>query len=1303
MLTRYSLVLFFAVLISSTSLLGQTTKEKSSYSAQPNLDITLVTPPTVMTSPALNITAFSAMLNGTFNPQGASTTAQYQWGQTTLYGNFTSLSPANSGNTNVGFNTVITSLIPNTQYHFRITATNGSGTTNGVDRSFTTLPVASPTVLVLPPTDIGLTSATLNGQVNPNGFSTDAWFTWGSDSLTNITSPVNVGSDSFFVFYSTPVTDLQPNTSYQYFASANGVGGPSSSANTMMFTTLASLSEYLPDGYTVGLYHLNDAKEFIQDYSGQENHGDASPDSLSGRTFPELVAGRYGNARDFDVLTREIQITNNSSLDFTDESFTIEAWVNPAFYAGAEIVLAGHGFSEDSTLAYQFKINPFYQLEVNLSESGTSQYQTRTLSSPLQENVWQHIAAVVDMANQVVQIYYNGVSQPVTTTGTYPFSLYISPTPTIVGSFGGVFQSSPGTLHCAIDEIRISNTSRQSFEFKIPGSITGIKFWDRVNFGTYDETTGDTVLGNWGIVLQQLPTNSDVTNTFKAETTFTDEFGFYAFTDLKDGTYEISEILQDGWVQTYPPGDGKYIETISGGVSVPYTNFGNADGYEFIDTSGGAWSDSSNWEGNQLPGNDTPVYFDSVIIVYDVPFDDSIGALRIGPGGRLIFSPTAKSKINSGGGSLYIEDKFEIDEGATVDGGEGNFWLYCDGDFLNKGTFNRGNSTVVFTGPDIKTIVYDPPSGSSASLKGKRSINAINGNSFFNLTISGTNTSTNGNVEVNNQLDLIESLSLSDDDTLSLENSLPGSLSGTGLIPTGTLKRKVTGNNQYRFESDESFVQFVGAGAPEYLSVTSQPSIHPDSVNLRWVKVNAVQNSVTNTFTAENVNHFSKWVFGKPGTGFRKGKSAAEEYITPKVSRTYTVQPEGGNNFNATIQLRYDDAEIGGDTPEDDLELAYGAFYVDSVRERWNMLSLPVVPDDAQKDSVFRNATSNAFRFDNSGGYLVSPSLTFGTGYWLKYQQDEEVSILGNDQTVSVVTLEEGWNMIGALSYPIDPSIVYFQSIDDEIDYLTSSSFFGYNNGYELAEELKPMRAYWLKVPIAGSLVLDLSTPPPSPKNSAYDLLNQSNSISFSDASGSRQSLYFTYNNNIDVTRFELPPTPPVGIFDARFSSGTMLEDISKQSSKIFPVTISSATTPLTISWKIQDNSGSANLLIDGKEIPLRSEGKITINNPSVSVALKLITTPLAGLPKSFALYQNFPNPFNPTTTVAFDIPQDELVTLKVYNILGQEIITAIDNTQFKAGHYEHSLNTTDWASGVYFYKLTAGSFNDIKKMVLTR
>ncbi|CUS89839.1 T9SS type A sorting domain-containing protein, partial [Candidatus Kryptobacter tengchongensis] len=75
---------------------------------------------------------------------------------------------------------------------------------------------------------------------------------------------------------------------------------------------------------------------------------------------------------------------------------------------------------------------------------------------------------------------------------------------------------------------------------------------------------------------------------------------------------------------------------------------------------------------------------------------------------------------------------------------------------------------------------------------------------------------------------------------------------------------------------------------------------------------------------------------------------------------------------------------------------------------------------------------------------------------------------------------------------------------------------------------------------------------------------------------------------------------------------------------------------------------------------------------------------------------------FNPTTTIKYSIPNTERVTLKIYNILGQEVATLVDEEQ-KPGVYELKFDASNLASGVYFYRLKAGGFVDIKKMVLVR
>jgi hypothetical protein len=96
--------------------------------------------------------------------------------------------------------------------------------------------------------------------------------------------------------------------------------------------------------------------------------------------------------------------------------------------------------------------------------------------------------------------------------------------------------------------------------------------------------------------------------------------------------------------------------------------------------------------------------------------------------------------------------------------------------------------------------------------------------------------------------------------------------------------------------------------------------------------------------------------------------------------------------------------------------------------------------------------------------------------------------------------------------------------------------------------------------------------------------------------------------------------------------------------------------------------------------------------------------------PISYELLQNYPNPFNPSTTIKFEIPKDGLVTLKIYDILGAEVATLV-NEEKSVGRYEVNFNASNLASGVYVYRLqvndpSAGSgqsFVNVKKMVLLK
>ena len=88
--------------------------------------------------------------------------------------------------------------------------------------------------------------------------------------------------------------------------------------------------------------------------------------------------------------------------------------------------------------------------------------------------------------------------------------------------------------------------------------------------------------------------------------------------------------------------------------------------------------------------------------------------------------------------------------------------------------------------------------------------------------------------------------------------------------------------------------------------------------------------------------------------------------------------------------------------------------------------------------------------------------------------------------------------------------------------------------------------------------------------------------------------------------------------------------------------------------------------------------------------------------PKEFALSQNYPNPFNPTTSISFSIPQSSFVTLKVYDVIGNEIVSLV-NEQKDAGNYKFNFDASKLSTGVYLYRLSADNSVISKKMILIK
>jgi Outer membrane protein Omp28/Secretion system C-terminal sorting domain len=145
-------------------------------------------------------------------------------------------------------------------------------------------------------------------------------------------------------------------------------------------------------------------------------------------------------------------------------------------------------------------------------------------------------------------------------------------------------------------------------------------------------------------------------------------------------------------------------------------------------------------------------------------------------------------------------------------------------------------------------------------------------------------------------------------------------------------------------------------------------------------------------------------------------------------------------------------------------------------------------------------------------------------------------------------------------------------------------------------------------------------------------------------------------------------------------------------------------TYTMTLSYTIADtiNADNSHLAV----FVYNSTNGVSLGTVQQTTSIG-ITSPLGvssngTVPSDFVLYQNYPNPFNPVTTISYYLPEDSHVLLKVYNLLGEEIYTLVNANEKSGGH---SLNFDGYSlsSGVYIYKIIAGEFTDIKKMMLVK
>jgi murein tripeptide amidase MpaA len=375
-----------------------------------------------------------------------------------------------------------------------------------------------------------------------------------------------------------------------------------------------------------------------------------------------------------------------------------------------------------------------------------------------------------------------------------------------------------------------------------------------------------------------------------------------------------------------------------------------------------------------------------------------------------------------------------------------------------------------------------------------------------------------------------------------------------------------------------------------------------------------------------------------------------------------------------------------------------------SIANGWNIVSIPGLHPVDQNVLTWwpgKDPLAEVFKYGGVG-YNVVNTATPGEGYWMKhlganvYNTGEEWPASGIQKVLhNSITAFPGWNLIGGYELSVGTA-----GITTNPPGLQSGPIYKYSGGYQIATTLEPGHGYWIKLNAAGQIIipetLAKGTEPVEyfPKDWGRIILT--------DATGVNYTVY-AVNGNVDLSQYELPPASPEEMFDIRFSSGRIAENLCNTQS----IYMKGVVYPLTMrvenmNIRIQDGTGKM------LNVNLKDGEDIVIDNSTIT---KLMVSGEL-IPLVYSLSQNYPNPFNPSTKIQYSIREKQFVTLIIYNILGSEVTTLV-NEEKTAGKYEIEFsakggttsggNAYKLPSGVYFYQLRAGSFVETKKMILIK
>ena len=402
--------------------------------------------------------------------------------------------------------------------------------------------------------------------------------------------------------------------------------------------------------------------------------------------------------------------------------------------------------------------------------------------------------------------------------------------------------------------------------------------------------------------------------------------------------------------------------------------------------------------------------------------------------------------------------------------------------------------------------------------------------------------------------------------------------------------------------------------------------------------------------------------------------------------------------------------QANGNTLIEEIKLYHPLKIVNYNSGDWQTVSVPFGLTDYSISAVFptKEPGSSVFKY-NGVNYVQVDTLENGHGYFAKFPAGpQSLSFQGSLIEKIKIPLHQGWNITGSVSYSIPVS-----NINTIPPNIITGTIYQCDKVYApVTDFIRPGVGYWIYTTDSGELEFDKNAAPNELREIKFDEMDK---FIITDADGFYQTL-FVANTDIDTVmagmNIDLPPFFPELDFDSRFEYNEYVKKVSADSGEIdLNILVHTNSYPVNLTWELNPKNG-----INYSFINDTSLGKISvIESNSGTTAFSTLTNNriqlqafvnkannLINLPSEYVLKQNYPNPFNPVTTIKYDIIGMQDVKVTIYDILGREVKTLV-NEQQQPGSYTIKWDASNVSSGVYFYQLKTKDYTNTKKMILLR